>query len=166
MVLPEIEYSAARMDTNSTVWSAGLPVAIFEVQLDVRTKLLESRAGMTARIGTLVIKGELSADEDFRIDGTFEGAIVLNGHDLVIGERSNVRAAVSARSVTLLGQLDGQISADLVAIGATARVQASVMAKHLALADGAEFNGAVNTDRAAAAIQVARHRSTQRPATP
>jgi cytoskeletal protein CcmA (bactofilin family) len=121
---------------------------------------------MALTTGTLVIKGELSADEDFRIDGTFEGAIVLNGHDLVTGERSNVRAAVSARSVTLLGQLDGQISAELVAIGATARVQANVMAKHLALADGAEFNGAVNTERALAAIQVARHRSTLRPPTP
>ncbi len=121
---------------------------------------------MAARTGTLVIKGELSADEDFRIDGTFEGAIVLHGHHLVTGEDSNVHAAISARAVTLLGQLDGQISADLVAIGASARVQASVMAKHLALADGAEFNGAVNTERAIAAIEVARHRAGQRPPTP
>ena len=117
---------------------------------------------MAERTGTLVIKGELTADEDLTIDGTFEGEIVVHGHAVVTAEGSNVRAAISARAVTLLGQLNGQVSADVVDIGRTAHVQANVVAKHLALADGAEFNGSVNTDRAIAAVEVARRRSGQR----
>jgi cytoskeletal protein CcmA (bactofilin family) len=117
-----------------------------------------------ASTGTLAIKGELSADEDVQIDGTFEGAIVLHGHDLVTGEASRVDAAVSARAVILRGQVNGQISADTVDIGRTARVQANVMTNQLAMADGAQFNGSVNTERALAAIEVARHRFAQRDA--
>jgi cytoskeletal protein CcmA (bactofilin family) len=119
-----------------------------------------------ATTGTLVIRGELTAEEDLRIDGTFQGAITLRGHHLIVGEGSSVDAALSARVVTLLGTVKGQIVADIVDIARTAHVQANVLAKQLALEDGALFNGSVNTERAAAAIEVARHRSGQRQHTP
>jgi cytoskeletal protein CcmA (bactofilin family) len=62
----------------------------------------------------------------------------------------------------LLGEITGHIVADAVDIGRTADVQANVMTKQLTLADGARFNGSVNTERARAAVEVARHRSGQR----
>lgn len=114
------------------------------------------------RTSSLIIRGDLSADEDVRIEGSFEGSIDLHGHDLLTGERSRVDASVSARTVTLLGEITGHIVADAVDIGRTADVQANVMTKQLTLADGARFNGSVNTERARAAVEVARHRSGQR----
>ena len=114
------------------------------------------------RTGGLSIRGELSAEEDLRIDGIFEGSIDLHGHDLVTGETSQIDAAVSARVVTVLGRVQGQIVADLVDIGETAVVRANVMTRQLALAEGAQFNGSVNTERARAAVDIARHRSQRR----
>jgi cytoskeletal protein CcmA (bactofilin family) len=76
--------------------------------------------------GGLTIKGQLLADEDVRIEGSFEGTIEVRGHSLSIASSAHVRA--------------------------------NVVTHRLELAEGAEFNGSVNTDRARAAIEVARHR--------
>ena len=106
----------------------------------------------------LTIKGELTAEEDLTIDGSFEGSIDLAGHHLVTGTDSNVNASVTANNVTIRGRLEGHITAERVDISPTALVDASVIAPRLALGDGATFNGAVNTERARAAADIARHR--------
>jgi cytoskeletal protein CcmA (bactofilin family) len=106
----------------------------------------------------LIIKGELTADEDLTIDGQFEGSIDIPGHHLVTSEGSNVNAAVTAHAVTVQGRLEGHISAERVDFAPTALVEASVVTERLAVEDGALFNGAVNTDRARAAADIAKHR--------
>ena len=111
-------------------------------------------------IGTLTIKGELSAQEDLAIDGLFEGSIDLQGHHLTVGTHADVNAAISARLVTVEGRLSGHINGDLVEILPTAHVEASVLAQKLALEEGARFIGSVNTARARAAGDIARHRGT------
>ena len=111
------------------------------------------------RSGTgLLIKGELKADEDLVIDGTFEGTIDLQGYGLVTGAGSVVRASVTARTVMINGHLEGHITADIVDIGPKATVEANIIARQIALEEGAHFNGAVNTERARAAGSIARHR--------
>ena len=111
------------------------------------------------RSGTgLMIKGELTAAEDLVIEGAFEGTIDLQGHGLVTGAGSRVRATVTARTVMINGHLEGHITADIVDIGPKATVDASIIVRQLALEEGARFNGAVNTERARAAGNIARHR--------
>ena len=111
------------------------------------------------RIGSgLTIKGELTAAEDITVDFVFEGYIDLPGHNLIVADGSHVKAIVTARTVNVNGQLDGHISADRVEIGATAVVDGSVVTPKLSLRDGARFTGPVNTERARAAANVAKHR--------
>lgn len=106
----------------------------------------------------LRIKGELTASEDVLIDGFFEGTIDVKGHNVIAAAGARVRAAVTARTVTVDGYLEGHITAESVDIGPTATVEANVIAKHFALEEGAQFKGAVNTERARAAGNIARHR--------
>jgi cytoskeletal protein CcmA (bactofilin family) len=111
------------------------------------------------RSGTgLMIKGDLSAGEDVTIEGRFEGSIDLPGHRLTTGAGSRVRASVTAGTVTIDGHLEGHVVADTVDIGPTATVDANILAKRFALEEGARFNGAVNTERARAAGNIAKHR--------
>src|SRR5215208_2757797 len=123
---------------------------------------ISNRMGQTATGGTatggLKIKGDLTAREDVTIEGSFEGSIDVNGHHLMTAAGSHVHAAVSARVVTVLGRLQGHVTADVVDIGPTALVDANVVTKQLSLEEGARFNGAVNTERARAAGNIARHR--------
>jgi cytoskeletal protein CcmA (bactofilin family) len=110
----------------------------------------------------LSINGDLTAGEDLTIDCTFEGSIQLPGHQLTIAPRSLVHAAVSAQIVTVHGNFEGQIEAESLLVTPDANVNATVVTKKLILQDGALFNGSVNTERARAAGEVAKHRAGQR----
>ncbi|HTI38490.1 MAG TPA: polymer-forming cytoskeletal protein [Vicinamibacterales bacterium] len=108
----------------------------------------------------LKIKGELVAHEDLTIDGHFEGTIDITGYCLTTGKTSVVNAEVSAGIVSVNGRLDGHITADFVEVRPGALVTANLLTKQFSLEDGAQFNGAVNTERARAAASIARHRRT------
>ena len=109
-------------------------------------------------MGRLSIKGDLEAAEDVTVDFALDGTIDVGAHRLAIMEGASVQAAVKAASVEVRGRLDGHISADRVELGPTAVVTASVVAPKLVLHDGAQLTGPVNTERAHAAVSVARHR--------
>lgn len=111
------------------------------------------------RIGTsLTIKGDLTAAEDVTVDFVIEGNIDLPGHNLIVAEGSHVKATVTAKTVNVSGRLEGHMSADRVEIGPTAVVEGSVVATKIVLKEGAQFTGPVNTERAQAAANVAKHR--------
>jgi cytoskeletal protein CcmA (bactofilin family) len=106
----------------------------------------------------LIIKGDLSAAEDITAGFTLEGSIDLQGHRLIVAENAVVQATVTAASVVVHGRLSGHVAADRLEIASTGNVEASVVAPHLLLHDGAQLSGPVNTERAQAAGKVARHR--------
>ena len=110
----------------------------------------------------LRINGDLTAGEDLTIDCTFEGSIQLAGQHLTIAPQSKVHAAVSAQTVTVHGNFEGQIEAEVLHVSPGASINATVITKKLTLQEGAVFNGSVNTERARAAGEVAKHRATQR----
>ena len=106
----------------------------------------------------LTIKGELSAAEDLTIDFSFEGSIDADGRTVSIPRDSQVQATVTCGIVIVNGQLTGHIAANSVELGPTAVVTGSIISGKLVMADGAVFNGPVNTERARAAAEVAKHR--------
>jgi cytoskeletal protein CcmA (bactofilin family) len=108
------------------------------------------------------INGDLTAAEDLTVDCVFDGSMELAGHHLTIAPGSRVHATVSAGSVTVQGHFEGQIEADVVRVTTGSRVDATVTAKTFTMQDGAVFSGSVNTERARAAAEVARHRAAQR----
>lgn len=110
----------------------------------------------------LKINGDLTAGEDLTVDCTFEGSIQLPGHHLTIAAGSQVHAAVAAQVVTVQGTFEGQIEAEVVHVAPGATLVATIVSKKLAIQDGAQVNGSVNTERARAAGDVARHRAAQR----
>ena len=55
------------------------------------------------------MKGEITGSEDLYIDGEVEGTVELKGNSLTVGPRGNVHADVSARSITILGCLQGNV---------------------------------------------------------
>lgn len=111
---------------------------------------------------TLRVTGELIARENLNLEGTVDGTITLEGFELTAGAGARVSGSVTAKVVTVLGQLKGHITADVVEIVEGATVEASVVAGRFTLDEGALFTGPVNTERARAAGEVARHRLASR----
>ena len=87
------------------------------------------------------VKGEILGDEDVVIEGTVEGQIRI-GRDLRIGQGGEVRATVSAQSVVVSGEMQGDCEAHTrVEIQATGRLIGNIRAPKIVIAEGAVFRG-------------------------
>src|SRR5258708_7942492 len=60
---------------------------------------------------SVVIKGELNGSEDLTIEGHVEGTIQLRDHVLTIGPNGRIKAQVFAKSVIVLGEVTGNVTA-------------------------------------------------------
>ena len=125
----------------------------------MRAETLEAPSNLPAG---LTITGDLVSQHDLSIDGTFEGQITLPEQHLTIAAGARVRARIVARSVTIVGRLDGNVTAtQRVRVEPTAVVQGHIQTPSLMLAEGARFNGTVDPNRTEAAMLVARYRQKQ-----
>ena len=118
-----------------------------------KTKTSTAQKKSTPPIGSSVIGptlqfvgGRLSSDEDLIIEGTVEGTIAHQSHQLTIGENGKVKADVHARIIIVEGMLEGNMQGDeAVHIRSTARVIGDVVSPRISIADGASFEGVVKT---------------------
>src|SRR5437867_8697606 len=101
---------------------------------------------------SVVIKGELNGSEDLTIEGHVEGTIQLRDHVLTIGPNGKIKAQIFAKSVIVLGEVNGNVSAsDKVDIRENGSVDGDLVAPRVAIAEGAHFRGSVDMQRKAAA---------------
>jgi cytoskeletal protein CcmA (bactofilin family) len=103
---------------------------------------------------SVVIKGELNGSEDLTIEGHVEGTIQLKEHVLTIGPNGRIRAQVFAKSVIVLGEVTGNVTAsDKVDIRDNGSVDGDIVSPRVAIAEGAHFRGSVDMQRKGAAPQ-------------
>lgn len=87
------------------------------------------------------IKGDITATGDFRLDGTLEGNIQLNGK-LVVGDSGVVKGNIMCQNANIIGMVDGNISVkELLALHATARITGDILINKLSIEPGAVFTG-------------------------
>lgn len=112
----------------------------------------QTMQGEHVNIGkSVVIKGELSGSEDLTIEGNVEGRIELKENILTIGPNGKIRAEVFAKSVIVLGEVTGNVTAsEKVDIRDNGSVDGDITSPRVAIAEGAHFRGSVDMQRAAA----------------
>jgi cytoskeletal protein CcmA (bactofilin family) len=95
-------------------------------------------------------EGKISFSGTVRIDGRFKGQAHAPG-TLVIGEGAVVEADVTVGSVIIHGKVVGQITAsDTIEIGPQGRVEGSLRARRLQIAEGAQITAKIEMERAPA----------------
>jgi cytoskeletal protein CcmA (bactofilin family) len=91
------------------------------------------------------LKGTIKFGETMRIDGNFEGELITDNGELVVGKTGNVKANVNARSAVIEGHMDGNIKAsDRVELKQDAHFIGELQAKTLVLGKGVVFDGECN----------------------
>lgn len=91
-----------------------------------------------------VIKGDITASGDFRLDGTLEGNIQLNGK-LVIGDSGVVNGNVLCMNANIIGTVNGNLSVkELLSLHSSARVKGDILINKLSIEPGAIFTGKCN----------------------
>jgi cytoskeletal protein CcmA (bactofilin family) len=99
---------------------------------------------------SVVIKGELNGSEDLTIEGHVEGTIQLKDNVLTIGPNGKIKAQIYAKSVIVLGEVSGNVTAsDKVDIRDNGSVDGDLIAPRVAIAEGAHFRGSVDMQRKA-----------------
>lgn len=94
---------------------------------------------------SVVIKGELNGSEDLTIEGHVEGKIELRDHVLTIGPNGKIKAELFAKSVVVLGEVKGNVTAsEKVDIRENGSVEGDITAPRVAIAEGAHFRGSVD----------------------
>lgn len=86
------------------------------------------------------IKGDISSDGDFRIDGNLEGVIKIKGK-LVLGKQANIKGDITASEVQIEGTFLGNLKvSEMLVLKSTAIVEGDVNIPKLAVEPGAIFN--------------------------
>ena len=87
------------------------------------------------------IVGNISADSDYRIDGTIEGELKCTGK-VVIGEAGKIKGTVICQNAEILGLMDSKINcSQQLSLRTNAKIQGEVQTKTLVVEPGAQFNG-------------------------
>jgi len=114
---------------------------------------------------SVVIKGELNGSEDLTIEGQVEGKIELRQHVLTIGPNGKIKAQVFAKSVIVLGEVTGNITAtEKVNIRENGSVDGDIIAPRVAIAEGAHFRGSIDMQRTPGAPKAAEAKPEPKPA--
>jgi len=93
--------------------------------------------------GGLVIEGKIEGEGDIHIAGNFKGDVRVNG-DVTIEQGARVSAEVSAVTVTVGGQVEGNINASTqVKLLQTGQLIGDLKAKSLTVAAGSHMRGRV-----------------------
>ena len=98
---------------------------------------------------TIVVKGEISSDEDLQIDGKVEGPISLRGNRLTVGRTAHLNSEITAREVIVYGNASGNLRArDRVEIKKDGQVIGDITTTRISIEDGAYFKGHIEIERA------------------
>jgi cytoskeletal protein CcmA (bactofilin family) len=103
-----------------------------------------------AEIGaSIVIKGDLTAQENIVISGRVEGSISVEEHSVTIRPGAELEADIDARVIVVGGQVTGTMSgSQSIELQRTAQVKGEIVTAALRLDDGAVFNGKAQTTKA------------------
>jgi cytoskeletal protein CcmA (bactofilin family) len=103
---------------------------------------------------TIVVKGEITSDEDLQIDGKVDGNISVRGNRLTVGRTAQLNSEITAREVIVYGNASGNLRArDRVEIKKDGQVIGDITTTRISIEDGAYFKGHIEIERAQSSIQ-------------
>jgi cytoskeletal protein CcmA (bactofilin family) len=96
----------------------------------------------------LRIKGEITGTSDLTVDGEAQGKIRLTNGRVTVGQNGRVNADIDAREILVHGTVQGNLKAsESVRLGASGRVEGSILTPRIGIDDGARLRGNVEMVR-------------------
>jgi len=107
---------------------------------------------------SIKIEGSLSGGEDLLIEGRVEGKIELAQHGVTIGMSGLIKANIHGRSITVLGQVEGDLfGSEQIILRQSSKVRGNLVAPRVSLEDGADFKGSIDMTAGSGAEQKPPH---------
>ncbi|KHE90336.1 MAG: polymer-forming cytoskeletal protein [Candidatus Scalindua rubra] len=106
-----------------------------------------SENNMTNLTTDVEIKGTIKFEKTMKIDGKFEGELIADNGELIVGKTGSVKANVKVKNATIEGRLDGNIeAAEKVVLKQNAQLTGDLQAKTLVIEEGVVFVGQCNVN--------------------
>ena len=116
--------------------------------------------GLTTFGRNITAKGQLSATDHVIIEGTVEGDVVVPDHGVAVTGIARIQGDVFARTVTVLGRIDGNVTASrLIELRASCVVSGRLSSPSVIVEEGAVFRGRIEPAKTDVALALARHRA-------
>ena len=91
-----------------------------------------------------VIKGNISTESDFRLDGKIEGDVTCKGK-IVVGPKGHVVGNITASNAEILGKVEGNIRVNSkLTLKSSAIINGDIFVQLVEIEPNAQFNGACN----------------------
>ena len=108
----------------------------------------------------VAIDGEVSGEGDLTLEGRVTGWAVVRDGTLTIGPSARVDGDLRAPRIVVRGEVRGAVVAsERIELAATAKVEGSLSAGTIAIAEGAWFSGTLDMGRRTIAAKVAEYRA-------
>jgi cytoskeletal protein CcmA (bactofilin family) len=89
----------------------------------------------------VVIEGKVNSNGNIRVDGTIKGDIVAQGN-LTVGDSGNIQGQLTGDIVTIGGKVEGSVNAkDKLVLEAKSVLKGDIVTKVLVVEAGAVFEG-------------------------
>jgi cytoskeletal protein CcmA (bactofilin family) len=92
----------------------------------------------------LRIKGEISGNEDLKLDGNVDGLVSIGGFRLTLGPAARLNGDIVAREAIISGEVHGDISAfDRIEVTKSASIIGDLSTTKILIEEGAYFKGGI-----------------------
>ena len=106
-----------------------------------------SENNVTNLTADVEIKGTIKFEKIMNVDGKFEGELIADHGELIVGKTGTVKANVKVKNATIEGRLDGNIeAAEKVELKQNAQLLGDLQAKTLVIEEGVVFVGQCNVN--------------------
>jgi cytoskeletal protein CcmA (bactofilin family) len=111
---------------------------------------------------SIVVKGEISSEEDLQIDGKVIGNISMRGNRLTVGRTAELDSEINAREIVVYGNASGNLRArDRVEIKKDGQVTGDITTARISVEEGAYFKGHIEIERAQAQAPVQERKESE-----
>ena len=124
-----------------------------------QSMLPTTRSRTAATIGpSIQISGDVTGNEDLRIEGRVEGTVSLSDNALTVGKEGQINATVNARAIFVEGKVEGDLKGDeQIVIHSSGDVHGNIVAPRVTLEDGCKFKGSIDMDVESSAARASSH---------
>ncbi len=119
----------------------------FKEKHESRKEVRMAEGNATNLTQDVEVQGTIKFGAVMRIDGKFDGELITDNGELVVGKTGIVKANIKVRSAIIEGRVDGNIKAsDRVELKQKAQLIGDLQAKVLVIEEGVVFVGKCNVN--------------------
>jgi cytoskeletal protein CcmA (bactofilin family) len=110
-----------------------------------RTSVAQPKDQQAVIGATVVIKGDLTGEEDLLIEGRLEGKVESRRHKVTVGRNGRIKGDIYAKTITIEGTVEGNLyGEEQLVVRQSGNVRGNIVAPRVALEDGSNFKGSID----------------------